>query len=239
MAKARPVAGLSAAAPLAENARAIIVVRADEMFGFAHAIGDPAHDEDLHNMRIAAKRLRYTLEMFRAVLGDDGPALIDVVKEVQERIGTIHDADVLDEVARIHLAVVAQRQVMELSAAEEHPSPPAHADWSPGSAEPPAQPALPTAGEGSEGLGDNNVRSVEGRPHANGEQDRLESDEERRVAAVRARLDAPADPRRGLAVLLARTCAGRARDTAALTSWWAEHGGEGLRRRLNGAVSGQ
>jgi len=216
MAKARPVVGLFAAAPLAENARAIIAVRADEMFGFAHAIGDPAHDDDLHNMRIAAKRLRYTLEMFRAVLGDDGPALIDVVKEVQERIGTIHDADVLDEVARIHLAVVAQRQVMELSAAAEQPSPPT---------------PLPRWGEGS--------AASSPLTHADGEQDRLESDEKRRVAAVRARLDAPADPRRGLAVLLARTRAGRARDTAALTSWWAEHGGEGLRRRLNGAVSGQ
>ncbi len=229
MAKARPVVGLFAAAPLAENARAIIAVRADEMFGFAHAIGDPAHDDDLHNMRIAAKRLRYTLEMFRAVLGDDGPALIDVVKEVQERIGTIHDADVLDEVARIHLAVVAQRQVMELSAAAEQPSPPT---------------PLPTAGEGStatatvgEGRGVRDSQSAKGRPHADGEQDRLESDEERRVAAVRARLDAPADPRRGLAVLLARTRAGRARDTAALTSWWAAHGGEGLHRRLDGVGS--
>ncbi len=216
MAKARSVEGLDAAGPLAENARAIIAVRADEMFGFAHAIGDPAHDDDLHNMRIAAKRLRYTLEMFRAVLGDESPALIDVVKEVQERIGTIHDADVLDEVARIHLAVVAQRQVMELSAAAEQPSPPA---------------PLPTAGEGS--------RASSPLTHTDGEQDRLESDEERRVAAVRARLDVPADPRRGLAVLLARTRAGRARDTAALTSWWAEHGGEELRRRLNGAVSRQ
>jgi len=231
MAKARSVEGLDAAGSLAENARAIIAVRVDEMFGFAHAIGDPAHDDDLHNMRIAAKRLRYTLEMFRAVLGDDGPALIDVVKEVQERIGTIHDADVLDEVARTHLAVVAQRQVTELSAVAGQPSPPA---------------PLPTAGEGrtdaataGEGRGVRVAQSVEGRPHADGARDRLESDEDRGVSAVRARLDASGDPRRGLAVLLARTRAGRSRDTADLTAWWAEHGGEGLRRRLDGVVSRQ
>ncbi len=232
MAKARPVTGLDAAAALAENARAIIAVRVDEMFGFAHAIGDPAHDDDLHNMRIAAKRLRYTLEMFRAVLGDDGPALIDAVKEVQERIGTIHDADVLDEVARMHLAVVAQRQVTELSMVAGQPSPPAHADWSLGSAEPTAQPALPTAGEGSTDA----VAAGKGSTDAATMGEGSEGDEERRVAAVRARLDAPADPRRGLAVLLARTRAGRARDTADLTSWWAKHGGEGLRRRLDEVV---
>ncbi len=231
MAKARSVEGLAAAGPLAENARAIIAVRVDEMFGFAHAIGDPAHDDDLHNMRIAAKRLRYTLEMFRAVLGDDGPALINVVKEVQERIGTIHDADVLDEVARAHLAVVAQRQVTELSMVAGQPSPPTRADWSLGSAEPTAQPALPRSGEGS---------TASSPPtHVDGEQDRLESDEERRAAAVRARLDASGDPRRGLAVLMARTRAGRSRDTADLTVWWAEHGGEGLRRRLDKVVSRQ
>jgi hypothetical protein len=117
MAKARPVPGLRPRATLLENARAIIAVRAGEMFGFADAIGDPARDEDLHNMRIAAKRLRYTLEMFRVCLGPDGPALIDTVKEIQERIGLIHDADVLVEVARVRLAVAAQRQVEALVAA--------------------------------------------------------------------------------------------------------------------------
>jgi len=116
MAKARPVAGLRAQAPLAENTRAIVAVRTAEMFDFAHAIGDPARDADLHNMRIAAKRLRYTLEMFRPALTFDGPRLIDTVKELQERIGTIHDADVLDAMARQRLAVVAQRHVGALAA---------------------------------------------------------------------------------------------------------------------------
>ena len=117
MAKARPVPGLRPRATLLENARAIIAVRVAEMFSFADAIGDPARDEDLHNMRIAAKRLRYTLEMFRVCLGPDGPALIDSVKEIQDRIGVIHDADVLVEVVRLRLAVAAHRQVEALTAA--------------------------------------------------------------------------------------------------------------------------
>lgn len=111
MAKAHPVPGLRPRATLLENARAILGVRIAEVFSFAHAIGDPAQDTALHDMRIAAKRLRYTLEMVRVCLGPDGPALIETVKELQERIGEIHDADVLDMAARAHLAVLAQRHV--------------------------------------------------------------------------------------------------------------------------------
>jgi hypothetical protein len=115
MAKARPVSGLRPHATLLDNARAIVAVRVAEMFDFAHAVGDPAEDEDLHNMRIAAKRLRYTLEMFQVCLGPDGPELIEAVKEIQERIGSIHDADVLAELLRLRLAVVAHRGVEALS----------------------------------------------------------------------------------------------------------------------------
>src|SRR5579884_3171990 len=97
MAKARRVPGLHPRATLLENARTIVAVRVAETFAFADAIGDPTQGEDLHSMRIAAKRLRYTLEMFYVCLGPDGPALIDTMRELQERIGAIHDADALME----------------------------------------------------------------------------------------------------------------------------------------------
>jgi len=184
MAKARPVAGLHPHASLALNAGAIVAVRVAEMFDFAHAIGDPAQDKNLHNMRIAAKRLRYTLEMFRPALTDDGPPLIDVVKELQERIGAIHDADVLDGIARQRLAVAAQRHVTALAA---------------------------TAAAGGA--------------------------EEERVSAVRARAVQTDDATMGLAVLIARTRAGRDRDFNELTVWWALHGGQPLRERLEACVA--
>jgi len=114
MAKAGPVPGLHPRASLLENARAIVATRTAEMFHFEYAIGDPDKDEDLHNMRIAAKRLRYTLEMFRVLLKPDGAEIVDTVKELQERIGVIHDADVLTDIAHRRLAVVAQRQVEAL-----------------------------------------------------------------------------------------------------------------------------
>lgn len=119
MARARPVQGLHPRATLLENARAIVAVRVAEMFGFAHAVGDPSQDEDLHNMRIAAKRLRYTLEMFQVCLGPDGPELINAVREIQERIGVIHDADVLISLVQLRMGVVAHRQTAAMTAAAE------------------------------------------------------------------------------------------------------------------------
>ena len=49
------------------------------------------------NLRIAAKRLRYTLELFRFAFPGSLVSLIDDVKEIQEHIGNMHDADVMIE----------------------------------------------------------------------------------------------------------------------------------------------
>ena len=45
-------------------------------------------------MRISAKRLRYTLELFRPQFGKAGERQIERVKTVQELLGTLHDHDV-------------------------------------------------------------------------------------------------------------------------------------------------
>jgi hypothetical protein len=50
---------------------------------------------------------------------------------------------------------------------------------------------------------------------------------------VRAAISTPDDPRLGLALLIARTRAERERNNAALVAWWAEHGGDALRARLD------
>jgi CHAD domain-containing protein len=46
----------------------------------------------LHQLRIAAKRLRYTLEFFREILPAEVEALIDRIKGVQEHLGNLQDA---------------------------------------------------------------------------------------------------------------------------------------------------
>jgi CHAD domain-containing protein len=81
-------------APLRDSA-AVILVRMQEMYEWAAAIRDPKNVEELHNMRIAAKRLRYTMELFAPCFGAEFAPILKTVEEIQERLGAIHDCDVL------------------------------------------------------------------------------------------------------------------------------------------------
>jgi CHAD domain-containing protein len=86
--KARKVKGLDPAMPFAEAAQRIAAVRAQEGLALARRAQDPAKVKPLHDRRIAAKRLRYLLEL-------TGPA--DVVKplrRLQDQLGELHDCDV-------------------------------------------------------------------------------------------------------------------------------------------------
>jgi hypothetical protein len=95
--KAKSVKGIDCSESVVFNARKIIDVRLDEMLSFGVHVGDPTKIEEIHNLRIAAKRLRYTLEMFRFAFPKDLGDLISEVKEVQEHIGNMRDADVMIE----------------------------------------------------------------------------------------------------------------------------------------------
>jgi hypothetical protein len=55
---------------------------------------DPREVEHLHDMRIAAKRLRYILEISEACFGPYAAAAAKRAKDVQDLLGEIHDADV-------------------------------------------------------------------------------------------------------------------------------------------------
>jgi len=57
-------------------------------------IHDPECVKELHAMRIAAKRLRYSIEAFSILKPDATEPLIKVMKSVQDLLGSIHDCDV-------------------------------------------------------------------------------------------------------------------------------------------------
>lgn len=97
MAKARRINGIRCDRSTAHNARLVIQTRLDEMLFFAPWVDDPDNVEEIHNLRIAAKRLRYSLELFRFALPAGTNSLINEVKEIQEHIGDLHDADVMIE----------------------------------------------------------------------------------------------------------------------------------------------
>jgi CHAD domain-containing protein len=57
----------------------------------------------LHQLRIEAKRLRYTLEFVREALGPEAPALISRVVALQDHLGAMNDAEVGANMARAYL----------------------------------------------------------------------------------------------------------------------------------------
>jgi CHAD domain-containing protein len=110
MAKAKLIPGIDREAPLLVNAGMIIGTRLAEMLAYERYVYDEAAVYELHQMRIAAKRLRYTLELFEdayAEFVDMGGAIhgiTDEVKTLQDCLGEIHDADVLAPQLAQHLA---------------------------------------------------------------------------------------------------------------------------------------
>jgi hypothetical protein len=81
-------------APVIDNARRVLAVRIAEFYSFEPIVSHPELSEALHDMRISAKRLRYTLELFRSQFGKAGERQIERVKAIQELLGTLHDHDV-------------------------------------------------------------------------------------------------------------------------------------------------
>jgi hypothetical protein len=92
--KARRVKGIEPEGPVADNVQRIIEVRLDELCSFMPKAADPEEVKALHDMRIAAKRLRYLLELFAANFGDYAATAAKRAKELQDLLGEIHDCDV-------------------------------------------------------------------------------------------------------------------------------------------------
>ena len=111
--KARKVKGLDADGPLADQLQRIVEVRLDELCAFMPAAGDPAEVEHLHDMRIAAKRLRYILEISGELFGPYAAEATRRTKDLQDLVGEIHDCDVTLPQVR----AMAQRAAREDAAA--------------------------------------------------------------------------------------------------------------------------
>jgi len=93
--KPRKVKGLDRDAPLRENAERIVATRLDELRGLAPSALRPEAEEAQHDMRIAAKRLRYVLEVTGGCFGEDADRVRSASKKLQTLLGEIHDCDVM------------------------------------------------------------------------------------------------------------------------------------------------
>ncbi len=94
MSRAWPVNGIKANRSLGDAAHRILAVRIAEVYSYRPVIHRPEAVEETHALRISLKRLRYTLELFGSVFGDEGERQTGRVKALQETLGDLHDLDV-------------------------------------------------------------------------------------------------------------------------------------------------
>jgi hypothetical protein len=93
--KARKVKKLDPRTTLAENAARMVKVRLAELRSFTPRALDPDEDVVQHDMRIAAKRLRYVLEATGFCFGRAGASARKRAKDIQDLLGEVHDCDVM------------------------------------------------------------------------------------------------------------------------------------------------
>jgi hypothetical protein len=92
--KARKVKGVDPDGTAADEVAKIVAVRLDELLSFMPKARDPAAVHTLHDLRIAAKRLRYVLELFGGAFGPYAAEAAKQTKKLQDVVGEIHDCDV-------------------------------------------------------------------------------------------------------------------------------------------------
>ncbi|MCD6577223.1 MAG: CHAD domain-containing protein [Anaerolineaceae bacterium] len=70
-----------------------IQTRLDEFLFYEVFIFDPTRVKELHQMRISAKQLRYALEVFSYLYKQKTNFALDITRQAQEYLGSIHDSD--------------------------------------------------------------------------------------------------------------------------------------------------
>ncbi len=96
---------------LYENAARIVRVRLKEMRSLASRAVDDGDPDAQHDMRIAAKRLRYVLEATDFCFGAPATVARRRARDLQDILGEIHDCDVMLPRAEGHL-----RELREMDA---------------------------------------------------------------------------------------------------------------------------
>lgn len=95
MAKAREIPGLTGDLPYGEVAARALEVRVDELVDHSAGVLDTSDIEGVHAMRVATRRLRAAIEIFRPCFPrDEGKRALTVVKALADALGERRDRDV-------------------------------------------------------------------------------------------------------------------------------------------------
>ena len=112
--KARPVRKLDPEGPMVDNAARIVRVRLDELRSFAERAVDRSEEKAQHNMRIAAKRLRYALEVAGFCFGLPADRARRRARGLQDVLGEMHDCDVMLPRVLEHLGELREADALEV-----------------------------------------------------------------------------------------------------------------------------
>ncbi len=103
MAKAWKIKGIRKQRSYHHNAQIILAVKIKEVYSWAKSIRSPDNIDELHNLRISVKRLRYSMELFAINYGEAFKNLLKVLEDLQHLLGDIHDCDVIETVLTDYL----------------------------------------------------------------------------------------------------------------------------------------
>jgi CHAD domain-containing protein len=98
---------------LAEVTAGILRRQASELDSHLARVDGPEDEHEAHEARISAKRLRYLLEPFAEEL-PDATALVKRAKKLQDLLGELHDAHVLETELADSLQIAASERVRRL-----------------------------------------------------------------------------------------------------------------------------
>jgi hypothetical protein len=109
MAKPSGIVWNEAAGPAANARRQLPGLTAEFFAEVRAALGARPSPEQLHRVRLAAKRIRYTLELFRPCYGPGLEARIESLRNLQQVLGEINDCAATRRILANDMPVSAQR----------------------------------------------------------------------------------------------------------------------------------
>ncbi len=90
-----PLRSLHPAMPFAAAAREVLAAHLATLQMWSAFLPQARHAHEHHQMRIAAKRLRYSLDACASLLPDVAERCVPPLKNLQTELGTLHDLDVM------------------------------------------------------------------------------------------------------------------------------------------------